>query len=351
MSGRVVTIGNCTLIEGDCEEVAKTLAPVSAVVTDPPYGLEFMGSAWDSEVPPARVWGAISGAMLPGAHLLAFAGTRTQHKMATAIETAGFEIRDMISWLYGTGFPKSRNVGRDVEGMGGWGTALKPACEPVTVARKPITEKSVARQVLATGTGAINVDGCRVETEDKIAATRNIALGSSGSRVYGAASVPGKYEQKPGGRFPANVVHDGSEEVLAGFPESAGQLAATSTDPSTSKTRQIYGAMAHNPVQSSPRGDKGSAARFFYCAKASRKERGAGNNHPTVKPVALMAWLVRLVTPRDGVVLDPFMGSGTTALAAIQEGRPFVGIERDPDFFDLSVERVRRDTEGGEDAA
>ena len=338
---------------GDCLAVLRTFAPssIDAIVTDPPYGLSFMGKKWDYDVPSVEIWTECLRVLKPGGHLLAFAGTRTQHRMAVRIEDAGFEIRDMIAWVYGSGFPKSLDVSkaldkaagaeREVVGSNpnhratsgieyagvyqggntgsatitapatdaarqwqGWGTALKPALEPITVARKPLVG-TVAANVLAHGTGAINVDGCRVETDDTYAYPK----GAGGSSFTVGGGVDGSRTDTPSmhplGRWPANLIHDGSEEVLAGFPES-----------------------------------NGSAARFFYCAKASKSDRGDGNIHPTVKPTDLMRYLCRLVTPPGGVVLDPFMGSGSTGVAAQSEGFRFIGIERDPAYFEVARERL-----------
>lgn len=301
---------------------------VDSVVTDPPYGLSFMGKKWDYDVPNTEIWAECLRVLKPGGHLLAFAGTRTQHRMAVRIEDAGFEIRDMIAWVYGSGFPKSRNLDGDREG---WGTALKPALEPITVARKPLIG-TVAANVLAHGTGAINVDGCRVAGEPWAAVAPN-AGGRSGG-------VMGKSAQHPGGephglgRWPANLIHDGSEEVTS--------------------------------LMESP-------ARFFYCAKASKRDRDEGcngmplrnsymvengsktaaangvrydrktlqrNNHPTVKPTSLMRYLCRLVTPPGGIVLDPFMGSGSTGKAAVLEGFDFIGIELNPEYFAIAEKRI-----------
>lgn len=345
---------NNNLLLGDCADHMRNLAPnsVDAIVTDPPYALVgssgtggFMGAKWDSELPTVEMWREALRVAKPGAHLLAFGGTRTYHRLACAIEDAGWEIRDCIMWVYGSGFPKgmdiakhidktdgiwrgraakvqSRNfamsgpnyertdkgvaVTEDAKRWEGWNTQLKPAVEPIVVARKPL-EGTVVANVLKYGTGAINIDGCRVPTEENIF--------TQGNRY--SAKVYGKYNgmeprQSLGqqlGRFPANLVHDGSPEVLALFPDS----------------------------------DSGSAARFFYCAKASRKERGEGNVHPTVKPIALMRWLIRLVTRKGGVVLDPFMGSGTTGVAAIQEGMDFIGIERDPHYHEIATNRIAAD--------
>jgi DNA modification methylase len=302
------------ILHGDCLGVLQTLgdASVDAVVTDPPYGLSFMGKRWDYDVPSVEVWAECLRVLKPGGHLLAFAGTRTQHRMAVRIEDAGFEIRDMIAWVYGSGFPKSHN--------GPWGgTALKPALEPITVARKPLAG-TVAENVLRHGTGGLNIDGCRVATDDKL-----------GANVEKSEAL---------GRWPANLIHDGSEEVLAAFPQAPGQLAKASTSDTQRAGQNAYGVMARGSNGQAPRGDAGSAARFFYCAKASKADRGAENAHPTVKPTDLMRYLVRLVTPPGGVVLDPFMGSGSTGKAAALEGFDFIGIEREAEYVEIAKARV-----------
>jgi DNA modification methylase len=348
---------------GNCLDVLATMPDnsVDAIVTDPPYGLAFMGKKWDYDVPSEEIWRECLRVLKPGGHLLAFAGTRTQHRMAVRIEDAGFEIRDMIAWVYGSGFPKSHDISKAIDKAAGaereddphqkrktkqrnalsdgcaavicgvcnksrngtsckcplpapatpaakqwqgWGTALKPALEPITVARKPFTG-TVAANVLQWGTGGVNVDGSRVPCE-------------SGQ-----------------GRFPANLIHDGSDEAVFGMGESA---------------------------------------RYFYCAKASKRDRDEGcegmptkhtgtyaqdewsrqnmgntpdvqrkpvaNHHPTVKPTELMRYLCRLVTPPDGIVLDPFMGSGSTGKAAILEGFQFIGIDMTPEYVDIARARI-----------
>ena len=288
-------MGMLDLRQGDCLEVLQSLddASVDAIVTDPPYGLSFMGRKWDYDVPSKEIWEQCLRVLKPGGHLLAFAGTRTQHRMAVNIEDAGFEIRDMIAWVYGSGFPKSRNVGD------GWGTALKPALEPITVARKPF-KGTVANNVLTHGTGAINIDGCRVAHNEPI---KIMKAQDGGNKVYGQS---GRHEEttelKAAGRWPANLIHDGSDEV-------------------TELT--------------------GDAARFFYCAKANKKDREDGNTHPTVKPTDLMAYLCRLVTPPGGIILDPFMGSGSTGKAAMREGFSFIGIEREAEYYAIAEQRVK----------
>ena len=357
---------------------------IDAIVTDPPYGLSFMGKKWDYDVPGEDIWRECLRVLKPGGHLLAFAGTRTQHRMAVRIEDAGFEIRDMIAWVYGSGFPKSMDVSkaidkaagaqgsrgpmkrggerlarledgkRDGEGRwgdeagrdpftylpatpeaqqwAGWGTALKPALEPITVARKPF-KGTVAANVLAHGTGGINVDGCRVGTGEDTGRSR------SGANNLFSGLGPQDSAAHDLGRWPANLIHDGSDEVVGLFPESKGQQGAISGKEPSGKTNAVYGEYQQRN-ESEPRNDAGSAARFFYCAKTSKRERGEGNNHPTVKPIALMRYLCRLVTPPSGTVLDPFMGSGSTGIAAGAERFNFVGIELDPDYFAIAQQRI-----------
>ena len=357
---------------------------IEAIVTDPPYGLSFMGKKWDYDVPGEDIWRECLRVLKPGGHLLAFAGTRTQHRMAVRIEDAGFEIRDMIAWVYGSGFPKSMDVSkaidkaagaqgsrgpmkrggerlarledgkRDGEGRwgdeagrdpftylpatpeaqqwAGWGTALKPALEPITVARKPF-KGTVAANVLAHGTGGINVDGCRVGTGEDTGRSR------SGANNLFSGLGPQDSAAHDLGRWPANLIHDGSDEVVGLFPESKGQQGAISGKEPSGKTNAVYGEYQQRN-ESEPRNDAGSAARFFYCAKTSKRERGEGNNHPTVKPIALMRYLCRLVTPPSGTVLDPFMGSGSTGIAAGAERFNFVGIELDPDYFAIAQQRI-----------
>ncbi len=361
---------------GDCLEVMRGMADnsVDAIVTDPPYGLSFMGKRWDCHVPSTDIWAQCLRVLKPGGHLLAFAGTRTQHRMAVRIEDAGFEIRDMIAWVYGSGFPKSHN--------GEWGgTALKPALEPITVARKPLVG-TVAANWQQHGTGGLNIDGCRVETSDNLGGGDQSAapkIGPDGwnrpwmqdeqSKAAHAARCNANVAKAEAlGRWPANLIHDGSEEVLAAFPEAQGQLARARTD-AVPHGNQVYGALKNVTTQPEPRGDGGSAARFFYCAKATRADRndglesgpapavtaGAtmrdretanwsarnGNHHPTVKPTDLMRYLCRLVTPAGGLVLDPFAGSGSTGRAAIAEGFQFVGIELDPEYAAIAEARCR----------
>ena len=411
-----------TLHLGDCLETLRTMPDnsVDSIVTDPPYGLSFMGRKWDYDVPSVEIWAECLRVLKPGGHLLAFAGTRTQHRMAVRIEDAGFEIRDMIAWVYGSGFPKSLDVSKSIDkldaaeaqerrrleftawvrshgvtarqideatgtNMGGhyttaasqpaimtrehleqcrhlfsdvpewvereadqrtvesenfkrrgfyenptgglhggsghtvgsftgkqalpygvtedakkwqgWGTALKPALEPITVARKPLVG-TVAANVLQHGTGALNIDGCRVATDESQSRPRGSFPHSDDA--WGNGRQNEISQSHDAGRWPANLIHDGSE----------------------------------------PADLLGEAARFFYCAKASKRDRGEGNTHPTVKPTDLMAYLCRLVTPPGGLVLDPFMGSGSTGKAAMREGLRFIGCEMSAEYLEIAHARI-----------
>lgn len=423
MSRTIIHLGNCL-------DVLPTLADnsVDAVVTDPPYGLSFMGKKWDYDVPSVAVWAECLRVLKPGGHLLAFAGTRTQHRMCCRIEDAGFEIRDMIAWVYGSGFPKSLNVAKAVDAhircggsssrklrqtdqetggesyelrglnngilgekktwdrkewepateqakpWNGWGTALKPAMEPITVARKPL-DGTVAANVQKWGTGAVNVDGCRVEgVPPSVPQPR---LGVRERTTYGFGTGEGRNGEllQASGRWPANIIHDGSDEVVGMFPKEAGGRAPASgpslRDENTSVARGRYNGLPGD-VEPVFYGDAGSAARFFYCAKASKADRDDGldgmdavatrigpdghtinpmtgreivniprrNHHPTVKPTDLMRYLCRLVTPPGGVVLDPFTGSGSTGKAAMLEGFRFIGIELDPGYVEIARARL-----------
>ena len=377
--------GRVVLHQNDCRDVLRGLADnsIDSVVTDPPYALVsiqkrfgkpgsapakdvygrgaagFMGKQWDTgEVAfSEEFWAEVLRVLKPGGHVAAFSGTRTYHRMAVAIEDAGFEIRDQLGWVYGSGFPKSHNQHGDWEG---WGTALKPAWEPIALARKPLTG-TVAANLAEWGVGAINVDGCRVGDEERFnpSASRNEIYGQfKGAEDDGRVAI---------GRWPANIIHDGSEEVLAAFPDAPGQMAKAAEGDERRKDQNIYGAMSRGSNGSAPRSeiDK-SAARFFYCAKASRADRDAGlvgapfgpqfahgttlrkvedtpkkgNTHPTVKPTTLMQWLCRLITPPGGIILDPFMGSGSTGKAAVLEGFQFIGCEREDEYMPIATARI-----------
>ena len=320
---------------GDCREVMQTLHPesVDSIVSDPPYGLSFMGKGWDHGVPGVEFWTEALRVAKPGAHLLAFGGTRTYHRLACAIEDAGWEIRDCISWVYASGFPKSHNLKGQ---WAGWGTSLKPAYEPVIVARKKLIG-TVAENVLTHGTGGLNVDGCRVEHDEKSAAWVAKWAGDEGHPT-GMFGVGDRFGGNPSGRWPANLIHDGSDEVVGLFPVTGASKQAErgkGIDGATFKNvnGEMGGVRGHND-------NGGSAARFFYCAKASKADRDADNKHPCVKPTDLMRYLCRLVTPPGGVVLDPFMGSGSTGKAAMLEGFRFIGIEREAEYVEIARARI-----------
>lgn len=395
---------------------------IDAVVTDPPYGLGkapdaltmlndwlttghhdvqgkgFMGKTWDAFVPQPVFWQEVFRVLKPGAHVLCFAGTRTYDLMTLALRIAGFEIRDSIrfmgethypAWVYGSGFPKSLDVAKAIEKKygqqqwQGWGTALKPAWEPIIVARKPL-EGTVADNVLRYGTGAINIDECRVGVEKRT---------YSGSGYSSQQHCPSRAGLRDGrgkdmtfeavGRFPANLIHDGSEEVLeefARFGSDKGGFAPVTKADSTSTTRNCYGTFATSGDDgASFYGDSGTAARFFYSAKASKSDREEGledfpeqqssglplrsengerggtgndgsstdrttttrNTHPTVKPTKLMRYLLKLVVPPQGIVLDPFAGSGSTLKAAVLEGMNYIGIEQEMEYVRIAEARLR----------
>lgn len=341
-----------SIVQGNCLDTLKSLPDnsVDSVVTDPPYGLSFMGKKWDYDVPSTEIWAECLRVLKPGGHLLAFAGTRTQHRMAVRIEDAGFHIRDMIMWVYGSGFPKSQDVSKAIDkaagaerevvgvrqltGYGkanvangqqqrfttefaetskvpatdaakqweGWGTALKPSCEPITVARKPLIG-TVAANVLQHGTGAINIDGCRVGGAFVSAGGSNFDAWRGGE---GREDRPPTHKQNQSqvqsGRWPANLIHDGSDEIADMLTQER--------------------------------------ARFFYSPKANKADRGKDNPHPTVKPTDLMRYLCRLVTPPGGLVLDPFCGSGSTGKAALLEGFEFLGCELDPAYVEIANRRL-----------
>ena len=385
------------IIQGDCLDVLKTLADASvdSCVTDPPYHLTtgkkggtgpasvnldtpqgrarvttgFMGMTWDGGdvAHNPAMWAEVLRALKPGAYLLAFGGTRTYHRLACAIEDAGFEIRDQIGWAFGSGFPKSHN--------GPWGgTALKPAWEPIVMARKPLIG-TVEANWKAHGTGALNIDGCRVETSETLtgSGTPPLQYGGTNHRPFHDTAIPRGMNQHDAGRWPANLIHDGSDEVLARFPEVPGQQRSVGPEHGAKDSVNVFGNYGARDTFN-PRGDAGSAARFFYCAKASREDRNEGlqgmatkplnwssgeqspgafqspntnrqaqNHHPTVKPTDLMRYLCRLVTPKGGTVLDPFMGSGSTGRGAIREGFNFIGIEIDPEYCEISRLRINAD--------
>lgn len=370
------------IYQGDCRDVMASLEPesVDAIVTDPPYGLSFMGKEWDHGVPGESFWREALRVAKPGAYLLAFGGTRTYHRLACAIEDAGWEIRDCLGWLYGSGFPKSHDISkaidkaagaeREVVGVSarhgggssdifpergtnpltapatddakrydGWGTCLKPAWEPIVMARKPLVG-TVANNVLTYGTGGINIDASRVTVDDDSYA-KNCSgdRGHADNRKRNLGFAMGGGSASAIGRFPANIIHDGSEEVLELFPQAKG-----GTWNRTDGARHFdNNGEPTGYITSGSDTSVGSAARFFYCAKASKSDRGEGNTHPTVKPTSLMEYLVRMVTPEGGVVLDPFMGSGSTLKAASRLGFDCIGIDLSADYCDIAAERLDND--------
>ena len=451
------------LLQGDALERLKELPDnsIDSIVTDPPYGLSkqpdmlevlqhwlagddykhngkgFMGKAWDSFVPGPSIWKECLRVLKPGGHMVAFFGTRTYDLGVVAIRIAGFEIRDQIAWVYGSGFPKSLNVSKAIESGGGrpedirrmqmgesyqpsgrgrvnydhgagsamnssavewepntnsakqwegWGTALKPAFEPIVLARKPINT-TVAENVLEYGVGGINIDGCRVEAEEggrphRVTAALRDDVDYNGGVLagrldgsLGSSKAVGSTSQ---GRFPANLIHDGSDEVVSLFPDSKGQLAPVKgTEKSHTGETGIYGTYGRTSFDKREEGEA-SSARFFYCAKASSADRDEGlddfelrkaaglpmrkagvetvgegldgtktfrdtkrkNIHPTVKPVDLMRYLCRLITPPGGTILDPFTGSGSTGKAAMYEGFNFVGVELMQDHIEIAEARI-----------
>lgn len=331
------------ILLGNCLDELKKLddCSVHAIVTDPPYGLSFMGKKWDYDVPSVDIWREALRVLKHGGHLLSFGGTRTYHRMVVNVEDAGFEIRDQIQWIYGSGFPKSLNLKDEWQG---WGTALKPANEPIVLARKPLEKgMTVAENVLKWGCGAINIDGSRIDgfkAQGKQADFKKMRKDTKGFGWHGEKSIKtDKSNNQTEGRWPANVLFD--EQAAFMLDEQSGI----------------------------------EASRFFYCAKVSKSERNAGleemptktwkdqgfrdndsthlspragagrtsanqNHHPTVKPIKLMEYLIALITPPNGVVLDPFMGSGSTGVATKNLGFNFIGIELNEEYFEIAKERI-----------
>ena len=408
---------------GDNRQTMKQLPDnsVDSIVTDPPYELGFMGKSWDASgiAYDKTMWSECLRVLKPGGHLIAFSGSRTYHRMTVAIEDAGFEIRDQMMWVYGSGFPKSHNISKALDkqagaereivgsklgrlGMAkdgsnqrqwsadalhgkkilistditapatdeakkwdGWGTALKPAHEPICLARKPL-EGTVADNVLKWGVGGLNIDGCRIGNEKS--GWNGLTSANDNRSSYGMRGTGNPTNSF--GRFPANLMHDGSQEVLDLFPETG-----PTPNPYVQKSKSIgiYGPEVYHDRTSTHYGDSGSAARFFYCPKASKKDRDEGcedfdekresdrekddgvggdnprnrtnnprkNFHPTVKPTDLMRYLCRLVTPAAGTVLDPFMGSGSTGKAAMLEGFSFIGCELSEEYAKIAEARIK----------
>jgi DNA modification methylase len=317
------------IICGDCVEELAFVADdtFDALVTDPPYGLDFMGKGWDSSVPTGTVWSQALRTLKPGAYAVVMGSPRTYHRLAVAVEDSGFEVRDCLMWLYGSGFPKAKSC-------------LKPAWEPILLARKP-----------AKTATPLGIDDCRIAAADSQLAEKYASVRNAPPRnnaVYGKDSRPrseSNLEPHPQGRYPANVVHDGSDEVLEVFASFGVKVSGKAVEGghrrNSSKTKNTFGDFDGQRNEGDVLyGDSGSAARFFYCAKASKAEKGDGNTHPTVKPLALMQWLVRLVSPVGGVVLDPFAGSGTLGAAAAAEGRKYLLIEKEADYAAIATKRL-----------
>lgn len=384
---------------------------IDAVVTDPPYGLSFMGKKWDYDVPSVELWREVLRVLKPGGHVLSFGGTRTYHRMVVNMEDAGFEIRDQIQWIYGSGFPKSLDVSKAIDKAAGaerestptismqrkgevgeisknkrcavcgkarasgnpcvcprleniaitdlakqwsgWGTALKPANEPIVLARKPLIG-TVAENVQTFGTGALNIDASRIATsaDDAKAMERANSPNSGRNKIHAATessmgrpTISGAMDTTQG-RWPANVLFDEDAAAMldeqSGILHPAGNKKASKTKGDSSFGIGVGDFEHHRGIV----GDKaGGASRFFYVAKASKRERGEGNNHPTVKPVKLMEYLVKMVTPPGGIVLDPFMGSGTTGVACRKLGFLFVGCESNAEYYDLAKKRIEHQQE------
>jgi site-specific DNA-methyltransferase (adenine-specific) len=393
------------IYNGNCLDVLRN-APdnfADSIVCDPPYGLAFMGKKWDYDVPSVDIWKECLRVLKPGGHLLAFGGTRTYHRLVVAIEDAGFEIRDQIQWIYGQGFPKSQDISKAIDkaagaerevvgekkaGMAkgvknmavkhgdrdafgeaaekysdtvaitapatpeakqwsGWGTALKPANEPICLARKPLSETTIAKNVLKHGTGGLNIDGTRVGTS-RPASHMDPNKFKSWKETDGNERSPSNEPdlRTDIGRFPANVILD--EDAAKVLDEQTGITGGGKFSKSGGRNlkgeSRSFGAFDQK-VKNAPDnyGDEGGASRFFYVAKASKSDRGEGNVHPTVKPIKLMEYLIKLVTPEGGIVLDPFMGSGTTGVAAVRNGFQFRGVELDEKYFHIAQARLEKE--------
>ena len=403
----MIIIENIKLFNGNSMEILKELPDnsVDSIVTDPPYELGFMGKSWDSTgiVYNVELWKECLRVLKHGGHLLAFGGTRTYHRMACAIEDAGFEIRDQIQWIYGSGFPKSMDISKQIdkkagverevlgeykhpiakngdrtgnkspyqannshlEGSykitvpttedaikwGGWGTALKPANEPICLARKPISEKTIADNVIKWGTGGINIDDCRVpfgSNENYLDLARSSQGFTSKSEIYHNNKEKYKISSEGGnqqGRFPANVILD--EDAAELLDKQSGTSKSRKGKQRTAEINNMTKLNNSKETQvNCEYNDEGGVSRFFYCAKASSSERNKGlddkaNIHPTVKPIKLMEYLIKLVTPSNGIVLDPFMGSGTTGIACKNLDRGFIGIELENTYFNIAENRIK----------
>jgi DNA modification methylase len=396
---------------GDCLDKLKELEDnsVDSIVTDPPYGLSFMNKKWDYDVPSTDIWIECLRVLKPGGHLLSFSGSRTYHRMVVRIEDAGFEIRDQIMWVYGSGFPKSHNIGKAVDKLQGnertvvgevkdgfnnwanftdrdwkpennvytkgtsewegWGTALKPAHEPIVMARKPLSEKSVAENVLRWGTGGLNIDESRIGYKDD--KPHSVSTEREGGNSWNKDYVRTEdWEPNNTGRWPANIIFD--EEAGQVLDQQSGISKSTPSEWKNDFGVYHKDGRTIKEVQGTKKGghnDKGGASRFFYCPKASKKDRDEGmdlhddkilnrvnsgglendprwgpivrkNNHPTVKPTELMLYLIKLVTPVNGTVLDCFLGSGSTGKAAVRGGFDFIGIEKEEEYIKIAEARI-----------
>lgn len=345
------------LLQGDCLEQLKDLPDnsVDSIVTDPPYGLSFMGAKWDYDVPSVDIWKECLRVLKPGGHLLSFGGSRTYHRMVVNAEDAGFEVRDQLLWVYGSGFPKSHNIGKKVEEYKGWGTALKPAHEPILLARKPLSEKTIVDNVLKWGTGGINIDESRIlygENENINFDRPRVRQSVNEDWILKQAhdyTDPQYKEYNQEGRFPANLLL--SEEAAENLNEHTGPLKGDSPNrkPRNGGHRKEYVGTEDNDKRQDVISDKTftdshlGASKFFYVAKPSKKEKTKGlekNTHTTIKPIKLMDYLVNLITPKGGVVLDPFMGSGTTGISALTKGFDFIGIERESEYMEIAEQRI-----------
>ena len=375
------------LLHGDCLEVMRAMADnsIDSIVTDPPYGISFMGKKWDYQVPGVDVWVEALRVLKPGGHMLCFAGPRTYHRMVVNIEDAGFEIRDQLQWLYGSGFPKSLDISKALDKKAGaerqatleakewegWGTGLKPAYEPICVARKPLIG-TVAENVLEYGTGGLNIDECRINGIPQ--SVPNPEFNSPSGQTYNMKTGTGRngeMSQSDKGRFPSNILLD--KDAAALLDEQSGILHAPLSNGSSGISHGVTWPSVGSNKQRKTYNVDGGASRFFYVAKASKADRDHGlelmaikgkkwgsiqdgrpqcgegyeyentnkNFHPTVKPTKLMQYLVRLVTPPGGTVVDNYMGSGSTGRAAIREGFKFIGIERDAEYLPLAKGRIK----------
>lgn len=383
------------IVNADSYQYLDTLSEnsIDTVITDPPYGLKFMGKKWDYDIPRVDFWEKVYRVCKPGAIMLIFGGTRTYHRLAVEIEDAGFEIRDCIMWLYGQGFPKSYDISKGIDkslgvdrteilregavyeefedkntyGHGlnanfkprqltkpssdeaelwdGWGTALKPAWEPIIVAMKPL-DGTYAENALKHGVAGLNIDGSRIDVDSNEPNIRNNGANKykddDDGLIYGKFPM-NRYATLQTGRFPANIILDEEAALLLDeqTKDLKGGIAVQRNRDNQKHQYRTYGVYNKPATNDVGYGDKGGASRFFYVAKASRSERGKDNGHPTVKPIKLLEYLCKLTeTPTSGIVLDPFMGSGSLGIAAHNTGREYLGIEIDQHYFEIAQKRI-----------